>query len=103
MTRERPWDVRHICTTSDPRFKSYLTELGKVLEASKRAGEIQELHVCRLGENSGISPAIQTSRRTELVIVDLHGWIDKQCPWLTGLFRRGCQVCDKFPVSGAPT
>jgi hypothetical protein len=22
---------------------------------------------------------------------------------LRGLFRRGCQVCDKFPVSGAPT
>lgn len=82
MTREQPWDVRHIYTTADPCFERYLTKLNEKLRASKQAGWIQNLCDCPIGQDSGISPAIQASGWDELVIVDLHGWIGDQCPWL---------------------
>lgn len=82
MTSEQPWDVRHIYTTADPCFERYLTELREKLRASKQAGWIQDLHDCPVGQNSGIGPAMQASGWTELVIVDLHGWIGDQGPWL---------------------
>ena len=82
MTSEQPWEVRHIYTTADSCFERYLTELREKLRASKQAGWIQDLHDCPVGQNSGIGPAVQASEWTELVIVDLHGWIGDQGPWL---------------------
>ena len=82
MTSEQPWDVRHIYTTADPRFERYLIELRDKLRSSKQAGWIQDLHDCPVGQNSNIRPAVQASGWAELVIVDLHGWIGDQGPWL---------------------
>jgi hypothetical protein len=82
MTAREPWDVRHIYTTAEPRFKPYLARLGELLITSQRAGWIGELHDRPVDEPTGIFPALLASALSELVIVDFHGWVVEDGPWL---------------------
>jgi hypothetical protein len=82
MTAAEPWHVRHVYTMAEPDFGRYLAELGELLLTSQRAGWIGELHDHPVNEPMGIFPALLTSTLGELVIVDLHGWVVADGPWL---------------------
>jgi hypothetical protein len=94
MTTGEPWDVRHIYTTAEPGFGRYLTELDRLLSASHRGGLIQELHDSPVDEPDGIFPALRTSRLNELVIVDFHGWVVEDGPWLGTIPQDGVLLRD---------
>jgi hypothetical protein len=60
-------------------------------------------HRCKTVDGKLVYVYIQNNgeRKAMDVELDVRMYHDKPIPG--GLFRRGCQVCDKFPVSGAPT
>jgi len=94
MTAGEPWDVRHIYTTAEPAFEPYLAVLGELLITSQRAGWIGELRDCPVDEPAGIFPALLTSALGELVIVDFHGWVVEDGPWLGSTTAAGVLLRD---------
>jgi hypothetical protein len=102
VTSRQPWDVRHIHTQA-AGFKKYLDKLHKELDtrADADSGCIRNRLTCPVDRNSDVGYALQASGESELVIVDLHGWVDERGPWLGVIRRPSVWLQDLAPKSWA--
>jgi hypothetical protein len=85
-------------------FRRYLGKLRVELDGREDAdsGCIKNRFTGSVDRNSDVDSALQSSGENELVIVDLHSWVDERGPWHGVIRRPSVWLQDLAPKSWAP-
>ncbi|KNX36058.1 hypothetical protein [Luteipulveratus halotolerans] len=72
------WMIRHIYTTADSRFDRYVGRMSDLLERAEHAGWAAQVESRPVGLPHEVASALHSIRPGELVVCDLHGWVDDE-------------------------